>query len=56
MPFFADYLSRAQMLLKNVSNVIDLNHNKKIEGGVRLTPPPELIMKPDVRVNRVNHV
>jgi len=33
LPFFADYCSRAQGLSKNASNVIDVYHNKKIEGG-----------------------
>jgi len=38
--FLADYWNRAQGLSKNVSNVIDLDHNKKIEGGGNWPPPP----------------
>jgi len=34
------------MAFQNVSNVIDLYHKMKIEG--------EPVMKPDVRINRVN--
>ena len=39
--FFADYWSRALGLSKNLSNVIDMYHNKKI------------VSKPNVRLNRV---
>ena len=44
------------MLSKNVSNVKDLYHNKKMEGGgINLTPPPrQPVSKPEVRLNRVN--
>ena len=38
---FAYYLSRAQRLSKSVSNVIDLYHNKEVEGGGALVPPPD---------------
>ena len=43
LPFFSsDYWSRARGLSENISNVIDLCHNKKIEGeGVNLTPSPQ---------------
>ena len=51
---FADYWSRAQGLSKNVSNVIDLYHNKKIEGGGPSSREP--VMKPDIRINRVNGI
>ena len=56
--FFADYESKAQGLSKSVSDVIDLCHNKKIEGGgVTGTPPhADYFGKPDVSLNRVNIV
>ena len=38
---------------KNVPNVIDSYHNKKIEGGGGVNPPRQPVSKPDVRLNRV---
>ena len=38
---------------KNVSNVIDLIHNKKIEGGQLPPPPGQPVSMPDVRQNRI---
>jgi len=36
------------------SNVIDLYHNRKIEGGGQFYPPPrQPVSKPDVRLKRV---
>ena len=47
-----------QGLLKNVSNVIYLYHNKKIEGWSIRTPSPprQPVSKPDVRLNMVNNL
>ena len=45
-PVFADYWSRGQGLSKSASNVKDLYHNKKIEGGQFDPPPRDLVMKP----------
>ena len=38
--FLADYWSWAQWLSKNISNLINLYRNKKIQGVVNLAPPP----------------
>ena len=46
LPFFFEHLNfedhwcRAQGLSKNVSNVLDLYHNKKKKGGANLSPSP----------------
>ena len=39
---FSDYLSKAQGLSENVSNIIDLYHIREIEGGPWEPPPPRL--------------
>ena len=51
---FADYLSRGQGLSKNVSNVIDLYQIKEIWGVP--WPPPTILGKPDVSLNRGNTI
>ena len=56
--FFADYWDSAQGLSKNVSNVMDLYHKKKIERGGQFNPPPppmQPVSKPDFRLIRVNY-
>ena len=49
-PFFADHRGRVQGLSKNVSNVIDLYHNMKINGRGQYDPPPSRkpVCKPEV--------
>jgi len=37
---YADDLSKAQGVTNSESNVIDLYHNKEIDGGVPVTAPP----------------
>ena len=53
--FFSNCWGRAQGLFINVSNVIDLYHNKKIGGGGQFDPPRQPVSKPDVRLNRVKN-
>ena len=52
--FYEDHWSKAQGFSKNVSNFIDLYHNKKIERDKFNPPPRQPVSKTDVRLNRVN--
>ena len=56
MQIISDYQKRAQGLSKHVLNVIDLYHNKKIEGVGSWDPPQTILGKPDVSLNRVKQL